>query len=60
MNRLHGDHTASSILSGCVIAVVLVSHDTNSPCTILVKGWACDWYSLRTIEFWGVNTSAEW
>jgi len=59
MNLLHGDHTASSIAEGRVVAAIFVSHDVGSPCTTLVKGWACDSYSFRTIDFWGANASAE-
>jgi len=58
-NRLQGDHTASSILEGRVVATVLVPHETRSPCTILTKGEVCGSYSSRTIDSLGANTSAE-
>jgi len=59
MNLLHGDHTASSIAEGRVVAAVFVSHDIGSPWTTLVEGWVYDSYSFRTIEFLGTNASAE-
>ena len=59
MNSLHGDHTADLIVEVHVAAAAFGSHETGAPCTTLVKGWACDSYSFRTIDFLGVNTSAE-
>ena len=59
MNLLHGDHTARLISEGRVVDAVFLSHDIGSPWTTLVKGLACDPYSFRTIDFWGVNASAE-
>jgi hypothetical protein len=59
MNSLHGDHTTNPIVEVHVAAAVFGSHETGAPCTTLVKGWAYDSYSFRTIDFWGVNASAE-
>ena len=59
MNLLHGDHTARLISEGRVVAAVVLSHAVGSPRTTLVKGWVCDSYSFRTIEFLGANASAE-
>ena len=59
MNLLHGDHATLSTTEGCVVATVLAFHDIGPPPTILTKGWACDSYSFRTIEFFGATTSAE-
>lgn len=58
MNLSHGDQTASSILEEHVVAAMFVSHDIGAPCTTLTKGWTCDSYSFRTIDFWGASTSA--
>jgi len=60
MDLLHGDHAAASTLLGNRAAAVLGSHEVGSPCTILVKGWACDSYNPRTSDFRGDSGRAEW
>ena len=42
------------------MVAVLGSHNVGTPRTTLVKGWACNSYIFRTIEFFGATTSAEW
>ena len=42
------------------MATVCASHEIGAPCTTLVKVLACDPYSSHTVEFFGVNASAEW
>jgi len=42
MSLLHGDHAATLISEGRVVAAVSASHDTGPPETTLVKGRACD------------------
>ena len=59
MNLLHGDHTAAVIVEERAVAAECASHNFGTPHTILVKGWACDLYSLHTIEFSGATMSAE-
>ena len=59
MNLLHNDHTADRRLEGRAVAEVFAPHDVGSPRTTLAKGWACDSYSLRTIDFSGATASAE-
>jgi len=47
MNLLHGDHVNAE---KNLLIVILGSHETGSPCTILANGWACSLYSFRTID----------
>ena len=50
INLLHGDHTTAEMeLLGFLIEI-LGSHEVDSPCTILMKGWACDSYNFLTID----------
>ena len=60
MNLLHVDHATSSTGEGHVVVAMFEPHDVGSPRTTLTKGWTCDLYSSRTIDFFGANTSAEW
>jgi len=60
MDLLHGDHAAAKIFLGNRVATTLGSHEVGSPCTILIKGWACDPYNPRTSDFWGDSGRAEW
>ena len=59
MNLLQGDHTANLIPKGQTAAAVFESHDSGIPCTTLTKGRACDSWSFRIIDVFGVNASAE-
>ena len=59
MNLSHDDHTTSSSLEERDMAAVLAPHDIGTPCMTLIKGWICDWYSLRTIEFFGATANVE-
>jgi len=54
MDLLHGDHAAASTRLLNPVAAVLGSHEIGSPCTILVKGRACDSYNPRTSDSRGI------
>ena len=59
MNLLHGDHAIHRIESGHFIDAMLGSHDADTPCTILKKGWAYRSYNVLTIDVLGDSGSAE-
>ena len=59
MNLLHGDHAAVQTEEEGFLATMIGSHEIGSPCTILVKGRACDLYSSRTIDVLGDSGRAE-
>ena len=59
MKLLHCDHATRWFPEGIVADAASEFDNTDTPCATLAKGWACDSYSLRTIESLGVRTRAE-